>query len=257
MRNRKKGFTLIELLVVISVIALLMAILMPALQRAREQGMRAVCLSNLKQLTLSWIMYADSNGDKIVNGSTWDKKPRTGGLEKPWTYADTITASKTEGEKLQYIKTGALFVYVKDARIYKCPTGIRGELRTYGIVDSMNGHNPTSITGLLIKHRMQIRRPAQRAVFIDIGFAAWGPWSLHYLSEAWWNQPPLRHGKGANMSFADGHSEYWKWKDPRTVELGEMPFAEAESTRPHYQPENEDLRNAQLAVWGELGYDPN
>src|SRR5512139_987427 len=64
------GFTLIELLVVIAVIAILMAILMPALNRAREQGRRAGCLSNLKNLTLAWIMYADDNEDKLVNGSS-------------------------------------------------------------------------------------------------------------------------------------------------------------------------------------------
>jgi len=55
----KIGFTLIELLVVIAIIAVLMSILMPALNRAREQGKRSTCLSNLKQLTLAWIMYAD------------------------------------------------------------------------------------------------------------------------------------------------------------------------------------------------------
>ncbi|GAJ23796.1 unnamed protein product, partial [marine sediment metagenome] len=56
--NGPRGFTLVELLVVIAIIALLMAILMPALNRAKEQGKRAVCLSNLRQLTLAWIMYA-------------------------------------------------------------------------------------------------------------------------------------------------------------------------------------------------------
>ncbi len=65
----KKGFTLIELLVVIAIIAVLMAILMPTLNTAREQGRRTVCLGNLKQLTLAWIMYADENNDKLVSGN--------------------------------------------------------------------------------------------------------------------------------------------------------------------------------------------
>src|SRR5512139_270559 len=64
------AFTLIELLVVIAIIAILMAILIPTLHRAREQGQRAACLSNLKQLTAAWIMYADENDNKIVAGST-------------------------------------------------------------------------------------------------------------------------------------------------------------------------------------------
>lgn len=64
-----KAFTLIQLLVVIAVIAVLMAILMPALQRAREQGKRVVCESNLKQMSLAWIMYAQENDGKIMKGT--------------------------------------------------------------------------------------------------------------------------------------------------------------------------------------------
>jgi len=67
--KRYNSFSLIELLVVIAGSAVLMAILMPALNRARGQGKRACCLSNLKQLQLAWTMYADDNDGKIVNGS--------------------------------------------------------------------------------------------------------------------------------------------------------------------------------------------
>ena len=66
--TRSRGFTLIELLVVIAVIAVLMGILMPALNRAREQGKRAACLSHLKQMQLAWTLYADENDGRIVCG---------------------------------------------------------------------------------------------------------------------------------------------------------------------------------------------
>src|SRR4030043_1563916 len=67
--KKLKGFTLIELLVVIAIIAILMGILMPALNRVREQGKRAICLGNLKQLATAWTIYADENNNKIVNGA--------------------------------------------------------------------------------------------------------------------------------------------------------------------------------------------
>jgi len=84
--RRKIGFTLIELLVVIAIIAVLMAILMPALNRVREQGKRSTCLSNLKQLTLAWIMYADENDDNLVNGDTGEYSIHQN--ETPWVLAD-------------------------------------------------------------------------------------------------------------------------------------------------------------------------
>ena len=67
-RGRGYAFTLIELLVVIAVIALLMALLVPALGAAREQARRAVCLSNLRQLTTAWPTYADEHGGRLVSG---------------------------------------------------------------------------------------------------------------------------------------------------------------------------------------------
>jgi prepilin-type N-terminal cleavage/methylation domain-containing protein/prepilin-type processing-associated H-X9-DG protein len=262
--NKRKGFTLIELLVVIAIIAVLMAILMPALNRVREQGKRAVCLSNVKQLGLSWILYADDNDNKIVNGCTGK------GGESPipvnedgWVHWAGYTDQTTEADQLTAVKEGALFPYVNSERIYKCPTGLRGEMRTYAIVDSMNGW-PSS--GPNVKNRMDIKRPGERVVFVDEGWVTFASWSVPYDTEAWWGStvtqpgilaagnrnydpPPIRHGNGTNFSYADGHSEYWKWKDPRTISYGMLEVGSGPN-----QTGNPDLHRVQKAVWGKLGY---
>ena len=247
--RRLTGFTLIELLVVIAIIAILMAILLPALHRAKEQGQRAVCLSNVKQLTFSWLMYAQENDDRIVNASTFFS--RAG--EPAWIGAKWQVTGTPE-QLRQHLKDGILYKYCEDVDIFKCPTGIRGEVLTYAIVDAMNG--ATSIPGtkdLMIKRLNQIRRPGERFVFIDEGKISPDSWTVYYDQESWWDQPTVRHGDGTNFSFADGHSDYWKWKDPRTVRLAKMTSAQASDRA---QPGNADLHAVQKAAWGKLGYTP-
>ena len=68
MKNKKLGFTLVELLVVIAIIALLLSIIMPSLNKARELASGIICLGNQRSLSLAWVMYADENNDKIVGG---------------------------------------------------------------------------------------------------------------------------------------------------------------------------------------------
>ncbi len=261
--NKRRGFTLIELLVVIAIIAVLMAILIPALNRAREQGKRATCLSNVKQLGLAWVLYADDNDNKIVNACTGVAgQGNVPADEDGWVHWAGYADETSETEQIKAIKDGALFPYVNSERLYKCPTGLRGEMRTYAIVDSMNGLP----SGPRITNRMDIRRPGERIVFRVEGWATFASWSVPYDSEAWWGSvvtqpgihaadnrhkdpPPVRHGNGTNFSFADGHSEYWKWKDPRTISYGKLEVGSGPS-----QPGNPDLHMVQKAMWGKLGY---
>ncbi len=261
--SKQRGFTLIELLVVIAIIAILLAILMPTLHRAREQGKRAACLSNVKQLGVAWVLYADENDDKIINACTGVAgQGNVPADEDGWVHWAGYTDETSEAEQIRAIKDGALFPFVKSERLYKCPTGLRGEMRTYAIVDAMNGWPG----GPNVKNRMDIRRPGERLVFLDEGWVTFASWSVPYDREAWWGSavtqpgilasdnrhkdpPPVRHGNGTNFSFADGHGEYWKWKDPRTISYGKLEVGSGPN-----QPGNPDLHRVQKAMWGKLGY---
>jgi prepilin-type N-terminal cleavage/methylation domain-containing protein/prepilin-type processing-associated H-X9-DG protein len=257
-----RAFTLIELLVVIAIIAILMAILMPALKRAREQGKRASCLNNVKQLTLAWNVYTDDFDGRMVNANTGDgspiKTPTTSSRKNCWVYW-TDPSSGTEEQRLQGVRNGALYPYCPNDRLYKCPTGVRGEVETYSIPDSMNGYYYIPGAKDQIKTmRTEIRNLSEQIIFLDEGRLSSSSWTVWYDQERWWDQITTRHGDGTNFSFADGHSEHWKWRDQRTVDVAQADYTQwqdsgrngSEST----QPGNEDLHRVQRGVFGKLGY---
>jgi prepilin-type N-terminal cleavage/methylation domain-containing protein/prepilin-type processing-associated H-X9-DG protein len=260
--TKHRGFTLIELLVVIAVIAILMSILMPALNRAREQGRRAGCLSNLKNLTLAWIMYADANDDKLVNGSSGEYNTEaTRGTY--WVKLD-YNRDMTTTAKQQAIMNGALWPYTRTLKVYKCATATRevsyttnsvsGPVRSYSIADSMNCKGWETDMNSNVKAitlRMKIKEPANRMVFLDDGGtcpSAMGGWTVWATKFSWWDPPPVRHGDGTQFSFADGHGEYHKWEDGRTVEFGKrVPLV---ANNGEIQQDNPDIVWSSLVVWG-------
>lgn len=295
MMTKKRAFTLIELLVVIAIIAILMAILMPALNRVKEQGKRIVCENNLKSLQLCWIMYCDDNDDKIVNGAggfhyTSDTAYTENGaaagiIERAWVGAgwgtgwdnpNAVTGrGLTDREKKLAVEQGALWEYAKDYDLYKCPTGRRGECNTYAAVDAANGlvragtasgsgkvYNTGARVGrtvIWLKRRSDIVSPGppQRMVFIDEGAMTPDSFAVHYNNAGpWWDDPPVRHGDGTTVSWADGHVTHLKWKAAETIE-------HARDHRDYYggggwtpsTPEGiEELENFRKSVWGKLGY---
>jgi prepilin-type processing-associated H-X9-DG protein len=232
-----------------------MAILMPALQAGREQGMRAACLSNLKQLTMAWIMYADDNADKIPCSDVgWATAEYPG----PWWVGWPVevhqsTANVTVAQwQDKCIKAGVLWPYIKDLKIYKCPNSrnMPNETLTYTIVDSMGGGGVWSdwAKKAVIRNRTQIKHPGDRMVFLGEDPVSSGTWGIGDDKEAWWDRPPMRHGKGSTFSFADGHSDYWKYRDKDTTSPA------IDGMHWEYQPGNEDLHKMQRAVWGQLNY---
>ena len=257
----RKGFTLIELLVVIAVIALLMALLIPVLNLAREGAQRAVCLSNLRQLTLAWVLYADDNDSKLVSGMPFDlmiprnRSPDSDSYIEGWLGRAFIPSDwAVTVEWMTGPDKGALWPYLKDIDVYRCPRGRPGHVATYAIVSAANhflvegtyvrrswststlhGHGASPLhvgngkrvgkTVLRLTRLTDITSPgaAQRAVFIDMGQTPFGEafW-VHYLYPRWEariNVPPIHHSDGVTLSMADGHAEYWKWKGRETVEM--------------------------------------
>ena len=249
----RKGFTLIELLVVIAIIALLMAILVPALNAAREHGKRAVCLSNLGQLTVAWIMYADDSQGKLC--TAWV------GRQDNWV--NVVAKNSSEAQQIKAMKSGVLFPYVNNVRLYKCPTGVPGEMVTYSIAASMWGNSiavhQDHPKEMCFKNRFQIQRAGERIVFVDEGKWPGSPWGVWHDRPMWWDIPTIRHSNGTNWSFADGHAVYHKWVDKRTMELALL-LPPYQSVNPDFasvsHPGNEDLYWVQRGIWGKLAYTP-
>jgi len=139
--DKRKAFTLVELLVVIAIIALLMAILVPALNRARESGKRATCMSNLRQLVLAWLLYTEDWDGKIMNGDAGHNHGREiAWVQKCWPndYGNPMAPKVPKQEQYQAMRDGAMWPYAKSHGLYRCPSGFRGEYVTYAVMDSMN-----------------------------------------------------------------------------------------------------------------------
>jgi prepilin-type N-terminal cleavage/methylation domain-containing protein/prepilin-type processing-associated H-X9-DG protein len=256
--DRQKAFTLIELLVVIAIIAVLMAILMPALKRAREQGQRAACLNNLKQLALAWIMYADENDDKVVSseaGGTWRDQFGDPWVGVTWAGNWAQGGQLPPGDQIEGIKEGALWPYVRETELYQCPTGYRGELMTYAMMIACNGR---SVDGSpVFKKRVLVPQPAERLLFIDEGLSSPDAYSVRYLSPQWWDQPVTRHGDGTTFSYMDGHADYHKWQGMETIKQGrEHERRWSGDFRPTTEDGIADVQWMQVGIWGGLGYTP-
>jgi prepilin-type N-terminal cleavage/methylation domain-containing protein/prepilin-type processing-associated H-X9-DG protein len=268
--DKQRGFTLIELLVVIAIIALLLALLMPALDRAREHARRVVCTANLRDLVVAWVIYADDNDGKIVNGqpsvnanglprpNPADDRPNAGRVEIPWARGieiDTTTGDTqiSEFDQGQLIKEGALWPNNQNVKAYRCPGGKAKHMRTYSIVCSLNGDiSPVSTlpdkSMLCVKNKSLVRRPHDRIVSVCEGWVNNLSFRVEYDTELWMDPPPVRHGGGMTFVFADGHSGYWKWKAKETVDAGKM----RQPLTPKTAEGLRDLRDMRIAVWGKI-----
>ena len=215
--SKGAGFTLIELLVVIAIIALLLALLTPVLRSAKERAQRVVCLSNLKQLTLAWLAYADEHDGRIVPVAGYYYKETHGDIVREgrvdgWL-GEAFFLPENRAAMIENPDKGALWPYIKNVDVYRCSRGMARHAVTYAPVTSVNGVNiggtfvpgtggseRTSIgkrigsTVLKLTRLNEIVSPSasQRAVYIDLGQTPTGnDYLVFYRDPLWsWHSPP-------------------------------------------------------------------
>jgi len=254
--RRRAGFTLIELLVVIAIIAILAAMLLPALTGAKEQSLGIKCMSNMRQMCLGWRMYAQDNREYVVLSSA------DTGKDPLNNYAWTQQEEDFSDNAYNYdpsvdITVGPLYPYIDSYMVYRCPsdTSFINHNTGSGIVQlprvrtvSMNffwggfgGVGATDAAGVgawakdypvymkttdLIA--IQSPGPADTWVFLDErqDCINWGNYltdmagdspSEPALYEFQQDMPGMYHNRSAGFAFADGHADIQHWLDPRTT----------------------------------------
>ena len=233
-----QAFTLIELLVVISIIAILAALLLPALQKAKSAGQSIACLNNLKQLQVAWQMYHEDFNDRLVPNferGTYGDLYSYSSTSNSWISGSALRDCTTAG-----IRQGALWPYSRNERIYRCPSdktvwpyGTNPAPRPWNVVLSiyLNGHWEGVNVSVPIKSS-ELPQPDRYFTFIDEeeSLVTGGAFVLLLGQEdCWWTVPGFRdRACGANVAFADGRAEFHKWKYPHRIRNGqETPIANA------------------------------
>jgi prepilin-type N-terminal cleavage/methylation domain-containing protein len=233
LKTCRRGFTLIELLVVIAIIAILAALLLPALARAKATAQRIQCINNEKQFALAAFIYANDSKDKMPNNGRQNPPTTT---TKFWIQGAFVTpAANTNTTYLfdpkyalyaDLVKTPATYVCPTDRYLVKTSLGTFPKIRSYELnayVGWGGAWDFRLATGYKIfrKHSDFASgwMPSGTILFMDVqpDSICWPFFGVQMNSEHFFNFPGSSHSRGGVVSFADSHVEWHRWTDDRTL----------------------------------------
>jgi prepilin-type N-terminal cleavage/methylation domain-containing protein/prepilin-type processing-associated H-X9-DG protein len=228
----QRAFTLVELLVVIAIIAILAAMLLPTLSRAKAKSQQTACLNNLRELQTGWMIYTDDHESVMpFNDNRITSLSRNFSTTNAWVSGDaTISADYA------YIQRGTIYPYVGSPLVYHCPVDYSLvnnsnvlRVRSYSLNYYLNGsldptyddYRPPGVDSTVVVKYSGISHPSLTFAFLDenANTIEDGVYLLFRdPDETWQNAPSDRHSQGANLSFTDGHCEHWKWRAPKQMQ---------------------------------------
>lgn len=235
----KVGFTLIELLVVIAIIAILAAILLPALAAARGRAQGLICLNNTHQLTLAWQLYTDDHNSRLPYNLVMTEFG--GRTNINWVNNVMTSDTHPDNTNVATITQASLGVYAqRQAAIYRCPSdralssmqraaGWTARIRSYSMNAMIGDAGDATSTGVNVNNPdytqffkvTQILHPTEIFVFLDEQSDSID--DGYFINRAyqwkWINLPASYHNGATAFSYSDGHSEMHHWLEPSTLRV--------------------------------------